>query len=308
MDLELSEMIDKLTAVQVKLGGKQNVAIIGDDGKVDKFSELKITMTERLLGIRKLLDRSQKSGDRTEGGAKEAIECQAQIRRELITISEEWDELNRIFQIEAKKRRSKYSAEELSRRRMMVGDLQLEIKNIKDIQRSGFITGYQSAALVPMAESELFRASNLDGGGAATGAPEGTGAAGGGGARPGGGRGGHLGVSGGRNNDMTGEQRRQLQLLKDRDREIDREIELVGEGVDQLKVLAQAQNQEVRLQNRMLSTLEERMEEVQDHVITVNERMKTTLAEARSGDKICVDIVCILILIGLISVLYSLTK
>ena len=61
---------------------------------------------------------------------------------------------------------------------------------------------------------------------------------------------------------MTGDQKRQLQLLKDRDREIDREIELVGEGVDQLKVLAQAQNQEVRLQNRMLGTLEERMEEV----------------------------------------------
>lgn len=61
---------------------------------------------------------------------------------------------------------------------------------------------------------------------------------------------------------MTNQQKQQLQLLKDRDREIDREIELVGEGVDQLKVLAQAQNQEVRLQNRMLGTLEERMEEV----------------------------------------------
>lgn len=255
MDLEITEMIDKLAAVQAKLGGTQSKTIIGDDGKVDKFSELKVEMAERVLTIRKLLDSSQQAGNRTEGGAKETIECQAQIRKELMTISEEWDELNRLFQIEARKRKSKYSKEDLDRRRATVEELQLEIKTVKDIQRSGFITGYQSAALVSMKESELFRDSNLQSGGAAEAGsgyrPVGSGS---------GTRG--LGVSNNRNNEMSADQKQSLQMLKDKDREIDREIELVGEGVDKLKVLAQAQNQEVRLQNRMLDTLENRMEEV----------------------------------------------
>lgn len=160
MDLEISELIDKLNATQAKLGGKQSKVILGDDGKVDKFSELKLQITEKLLVIRKLFDSAENAGKRTEGGAKETIECQAQIRRLLITVSEEWDELSRLFQMEAKKRRSKYSPEDLERRRTVVGELQLEIKTIKDIQRAGFITGYQSAALVSMKDSELFRESN----------------------------------------------------------------------------------------------------------------------------------------------------
>jgi SYP7 family syntaxin len=260
MDAEVTDMIDKLTAMQAKLGGKQSKAIVGDDGKIDKFSEIKVDMSERLLVIRQLLDKSQQSGHRTEGGAKEAIECQAQIRRELATIQEEWEDLNRIFQVEAKKRRSKYSPEDLARRRMVVGEMQNEIKTIKDIQRSGFVMNYQAATMATMKESELFRESNLEAGAGAGVALGGGGSGGGGGGGGGGGRG--LGVSGTRNNDMTGEQKMQLQALKEKDREIDREIELVGEGVDQLKVLAQAQNQEVKLQNRMLGTLEEKMEEV----------------------------------------------
>jgi molybdopterin-biosynthesis enzyme MoeA-like protein len=47
-----------------------------------------------------------------------------------------------------------------------------------------------------------------------------------------------------------------------------------------LKTIATAQNQEVRLQNRMLETLEAKIGDVQDHMETINSRMKTTLEEA----------------------------
>jgi hypothetical protein len=50
-----------------------------------------------------------------------------------------------------------------------------------------------------------------------------------------------------------------------------------------LKTIATAQNQEVRLQNRMLETLETKIGDVQDHMETINSRMKTTLEEARYG-------------------------
>ncbi len=41
--------------------------------------------------------------------------------------------------------------------------------------------------------------------------------------------------------------------------------------------LAKTANEEVKLQNRMLDTLEEKVNDVQDHVMNLNERMKDTL-------------------------------
>jgi hypothetical protein len=48
-------------------------------------------------------------------------------------------------------------------------------------------------------------------------------------------------------------------------------------GVDILHEIARAANEEVKLQNRMLDTLEEKVNDVQDHVMNLNERMKDTL-------------------------------
>lgn len=76
----------------------------------------------------------------------------------------------------------------------------------------------------------------------------------------------------------------------------------------ELKYIALAQSEEVKLHNRMLDTMESKIESVQDQLLNVNAKLKTTLEEARSADKILVDIFCLLILIGLIVVLYQLTK
>jgi hypothetical protein len=52
-----------------------------------------------------LLQASQRTESATQGGAKEAIECQAKIRKEVISLSEDMAELERLYQGEAKKRR-----------------------------------------------------------------------------------------------------------------------------------------------------------------------------------------------------------
>lgn len=51
--------------------------------------------------------------------------------------------------------------------------------------------------------------------------------------------------------------------------------------------LAKEANEEVKLQSKMLDTLEAKIDDVHEHVTNVNARLKTTLEEARKSDKIC---------------------
>eukprot|EP01034_Spumella_vulgaris_P030535 gene30535-37772_t len=113
------------------------------------------------------------------------------------------------------------------------------------------------------------------------------------------------GVNGQRNNNMTDEHRVQLMSLRERDAQIDLEIDEIGRGVDELRELALSANEEVKLQNVMLDGLQGKMDLVQDKVLNVNERLKNTLEEVRKSDKICMDIVCVIILVGMIIVVYK---
>ena len=108
--------------------------------------------------------------------------------------------------------------------------------------------------------------------------------------------------SGAHHNDISDGQRMQLKVIRDRDAAIDEEIAKLGEGVEELREIALAQNEQVKTQNIMLTDLEIKVDAVHDKVFHVNQRLKNTLEEVRSSDKICLDILCILILIGMIVV------
>lgn len=108
--------------------------------------------------------------------------------------------------------------------------------------------------------------------------------------------------------DLTAEQNVQLQQLKDRDAEFDKTLESIGEGIMDLSEMAQMQNEEVKRQSAMLERVEERMDQVQEHVTSVNAKMKETLEEVRGADKICVDIMCIVLMVGLGAVMYQMVK
>lgn len=100
-----------------------------------------------------------------------------------------------------------------------------------------------------------------------------------------------------------------LRQLKERDDQINEGVEKISRGVDVLQEIALQQQEEVKKQNVMLEGLATHMDNVHDHVNNVNQKMKTTLDEvARSGDKFCIDALCILLLLGLIGVLYQLTS
>jgi t-SNARE complex subunit (syntaxin) len=108
---------------------------------------------------------------------------------------------------------------------------------------------------------------------------------------------------------MSGDQQQQVMQLEDRDKEFDLQLDEIGEGIQDLAEIAQQQGEEVGRQNMMLDTVHGKMDKVNERVSKVNERMKETLEEVgRAGDKIMVDIMCIVLAIGFAAVLYNFAK
>jgi len=288
LDSELIALINRLNKVQAEVGGPKKAQLahaIGEDGKIDRFVDLKNQMTDSLNEIRETLMGVQRMERQSGANPKERIQADSKIRTTLASLNENWNELDAIYKAEAKKKRSKFSKEDMALRQQVLGVLRQEIQSIRDLQRSGYVKDYKASRHVDMANSEMFR----------------------------GGRGGAAGggvdyVAGRRNNDMTHEDRQALTLLKDRDAQIDAEIVNIGKGVDELRDIALAANEEIKMQSKMLDVLETKIDDVHEHVTTINVKLKTTLDEARKSDKICVDIFCILLCIGMIIVLVKLTS
>lgn len=136
--------------------------------------------------------------------------------------------------------------------------LQESIADIKDMQRAGFVPGYAAQRLVRMEDSEAFKPrtpgdeSKYD-----------------------------VKNMIARNSNITGQQQMALMRIKERDKMIDDEIDQIGVGVDELGQIARMARDEVKLQSTMLDTLEEKMDNVHEKVLTLNEKMKATLEEVR---------------------------
>ena len=109
--------------------------------------------------------------------------------------------------------------------------------------------------------------------------------------------------------DLTTEQSAQIQMLEDRDRDFDLQLDEIGEGILDLQEIAQQQGEEVMLQGQMLDKVERKIDKNLERMSTVNGRMKETLEEVgRASDKIMVDILCIVLMIGFGAVIYNFAK
>lgn len=299
LDSELISLLNRLNKVQKDVGGgKKDRNSLGDvNGKIDRFLDLSETMKERLDVIKESGTEVRKLEKVPGSNPTELITHQSKVRTELNLIAEEWKELDSLYRLETKKKRSRYTPEELSARQLIVVQMQRSIQEFKDMQRSGFVKGIEGKRMVTMEESELFKKRDIEsGGGESKGEP----------GRPAPSQ--SRGVIGSRNNHMTDDHRGQLMALKERDTQVDAQIEEIGRGLDILRELALQANEEVKVQNHMLDGLEEKVNDVHEKVSNLNERMLDTLEKARKGDKICMDIFCILIFIGMIIVLVKLNQ
>jgi syntaxin of plants SYP7 len=117
----------------------------------------------------------------------------------------------------------------------------------------------------------------------------------------GGGKGGGGGVA------LTDTQRSQVLQLEERDADFDRQLDEIGEGIQDLAEIAQLQGEEVKRQAVMLDNVNNKMDKVNERMLNVNAKMKETLEEVgRPSGKLCVDIMCIVLAIGFAAVIYNL--
>jgi SYP7 family syntaxin len=300
-DEEITDLLTKLYSIQEDIGAKpktsenekrekaENVSKMGSTKKSEKkgskFLELKSKIVDRLRSIHQLLKDTKALEGAGYGGnnAKDIIKMQAETREQVRQATDEWRELEAIYKKEARKKKSKFTPEELEVQSELAKRLYAEIEKVKDAQMKGY-----ARSRVPDAATALnTKALAYD--------PS----AGKGGGKPSWG-----GTGGG--TAMTGDQKQQMLQLEERDADFDLQLDEIGEGILDLAEIAQQQGEEVRLQTQMLDQVDKKLDKNLERMTTVNSRMKETLEEVgRAGDKIMIDIMCIVLAVGFGAVIYK---
>lgn len=158
-DDELTDLLTKLYTIQEDIGAKpktseeekkakaENVATMGSSKKAQKkgsrFLELKNQVLDRLKTIHQLLKDTKAKEAAGYGGdnAKDIIKMQAEIRENIRQAGDEWKEMDEIYKKEARKKKSKFTVEELEVQSELVQRLQAEIEKVKGAQMQGYARG-----------------------------------------------------------------------------------------------------------------------------------------------------------------------
>lgn len=180
-DDELTELLTKLYTIQEDIGAKpptteeekqaraQNVAAMGQGGdkktekKGSRFLQLKSQIVDRLKQIHQLLKDCKEKESAGYGGdnAKEIIKMQASIREHIRQASDEWNEMDAIYKKEARKKKSKFTPEELEVQAELIKRLSVEIQKVKELQMRGYAKNRDAGAAVALNTKAIY----LDSGG-----------------------------------------------------------------------------------------------------------------------------------------------
>lgn len=155
-DDDLTALLAKLYTIQEDIGAvpksteeqkiqkAENIAKMGTGKKAEKqgskFLELKSKIVDRLKQTHQLLKDCKELENSGYGGdnAKEIIKMQAETRENIRQATDEWRALEKIYKKEARKKKSKFTTEELEVQSELVKRLYSEIEKVKEIQTKGY--------------------------------------------------------------------------------------------------------------------------------------------------------------------------
>jgi len=299
-DDEITGLLAKLYTIQEDIGAKPkttdeeklakatNVAKMGSGKKAEKkgshFLELKSSIVDHLKTAHQLLKDSKDLENSGYGGdnANNIIKMQAEVRENIRQATDEWKKLEKLYKKEARKKKSKFSPEELEVQSELVKRLYAKIEEVKAIQTKGYSKGGNRDAAAAALNT---KALSYDPGKKNSGPS--WGGAGGGAA-------------------LTGDQQQMIQEIEQRDADFDLQLDEIGEGIQDLAEIAAAQGEEVALQSQMLDKVDKKIDKNLANMEKVNGRMKETLEEVgRSSDKIMVDIMCIVFMVAFGALIYK---
>ena len=105
--------------------------------------------------------------------------------------------------------------------------------------------------------------------------------------------------------DIDNETREGLQLLEMKNAQIDQQLDVVAEGVKDLKSIALTMRDEVKVQGAMVDEITNKVDSAQSHLNTINKKMKKTLASTRSADRFILDFILLVVLLAIIGYIIS---
>ena len=108
--------------------------------------------------------------------------------------------------------------------------------------------------------------------------------------------------------DLYDEEIDKMNEWKDRVKKQDEELDVVHEGVKALKHELIEAGEGMDEINRKVKKTNKKMNKTHKKVVTQNQKLKDLAYKLRSADKLCCDIILIMILLGLIGVLYGIIK
>lgn len=96
-----------------------------------------------------------------------------------------------------------------------------------------------------------------------------------------------------------------FKMLVDLDNQIDEKLEEAAKGVAVLKDMAVNMGKEIEMQEMMINELDNKVEKTNQKLMNLNKRLKKTLDKVNSGDKFCVDLILIVLILALGGYLYN---
>lgn len=118
-----------------------------------------------------------------------------------------------------------------------------------------------------------------------------------------------IGMGGGGYGGVTADQQAQLQEIDRRNQEQDMIIEEIGNLILEAGQIAETINETIHTQSKMLNDLEKDIGNTQDNLGAVNAKLKKTLdARGMSCERMCMIMMCLVVILGLVGVIVSLTS
>ena len=98
--------------------------------------------------------------------------------------------------------------------------------------------------------------------------------------------------------ELTDAQAQNLVQIERNQQEFDQMLEIISNGLTDLQDIANNMNDEIKKQTKMLDQVETTMDQTQAHLDATHKKLHNTLqASKRGGDKFCVDLILILIIV-----------
>jgi hypothetical protein len=279
-DKELTGLLSRVNLVYTQSGG----ADTGGARKApsrggDRFSDTKSDIVATLHRIHQQHD--QVEALTAEGAERVKIaRLQHEIRTGIQDVKGGIAMLKKLIATEVSKRRSKFSPEELERRKLFIKQLEAQLRHAQDPHAS------------PESKPEFGELAPditawVAGGGVGAGPPM-------------------MAPRGAADVEMTEYQMTGMKQIKREEEEIDGMVDQIGEGVGKLHEIALAMKDELDVHDVVIGEVTEKADKAKSQLDTVNKKLKKTLDTVNSsGDKFCVNVICLVLLLGILTVIYN---